>query len=338
MDINQIFVSLKMDAVCISDITGDNSHFYEIKLGPELTLNKFRAAVGELNFRLGSEHPPFLEVIPSSGVVRLQVIKSLPDDIDLITSSQRGLVSRSDFYLGKSYLGKPVAINMLENSNVLLAGTTGSGKSVALHTIIANSLLKNEPVEIFLGDSKLVEFKSYDHLPQVSCVAQSYLDHLAMLDTVQSIMENRFEMLQQAKLTHAEKIPALPRILVVIDEIADLIVQDRNHDWEFQTKMIAIAQKCRAAGISLVIATQRPSVNIISGIIKANFPTRIACRVSSKADSRVILDAPGAESLLGRGDAIIDSRENSKVRFKFAATSIANLFEYLRLPVPDLKG
>jgi DNA segregation ATPase FtsK/SpoIIIE, S-DNA-T family len=151
-------------------------------------------------------------------------------------------------------------------------------------------------------------------------------------------MENRFEMLQQAKLTHAEKIPALPRILVVIDEIADLIVQDRNHDWEFQTKMIAIAQKCRAAGISLVIATQRPSVNIISGIIKANFPTRIACRVSSKADSRVILDAPGAESLLGRGDAIIDSRENSKVRFKFAATSIANLFEYLRLPVPDLKG
>lgn len=320
MDINQIFENMKLDAKSINQISVENSTFYDIRLGNDISLLKFKRNVNEISFRLGIDFPPYLEIIPSEGIIRLQVVNSLPDDIDFVDNYHQTSLQRDEFFLGRDYFGKKITLNFAENSNLLLAGTTGSGKSMALHILVANCLLNpGANIELFLGDPKLVELSMYKDLPNVNYLANSYAEHLAMLDMITSIMNQRFEILKEMGEHNIDR-DLFPRIIVVIDELSDLVIQDKQHKDIFQTKLIAVAQKCRAAGINLIIATQRPSVDILPGALKANFPTRIACRVSSKVDSKVILDDFGAENLLGRGDAIINSTEHKMTRFKFATT------------------
>ena len=147
-----------------------------------------------------------------------------------------------------------------------------------------------------------------------------------MLEYLHRQMEDRYELLARHGVQQlAEKPGLFPQLLVVIDEVADLMLQDKTtRTKRFESLVVSLAQKCRAAGIYLVLATQRPSTDVLTGLIKANFPARISCKVATRVDSQVILDSPGAECLLGRGDAILQSPVNDRIRFQVAYTEAKN--------------
>jgi S-DNA-T family DNA segregation ATPase FtsK/SpoIIIE len=214
--------------------------------------------------------------------------------------------------LGQTDDGQNIWMDLSANPHMLVAGTTGSGKSVLLHNIVAN-MLHSDKCVIDLVDPKNIEFFKYEQLNNKDVrVYYSYEEALDLLDTLIAVMEKRYQLIRDGVTT-------FPPILIIIDELADLIMQDEG-DKPFFKKLCRLSQKCRAANISIILATQRPSVNIINGAIKANFPARIACRVSSRVDSRVILDQCGAEKLIGKGDSLLKDNFRDMQRFQVAYT------------------
>ncbi|MBO7556363.1 MAG: hypothetical protein J6T72_03080 [Alphaproteobacteria bacterium] len=227
-----------------------------------------------------------------------------------------GVVSSDEFknqkgalplYLGVDIAGKPVFADLAKMPHLLIGGTTGSGKSVALNCFILSLISIKKPSELkfVLIDPKRIEFSVYNN--------QSYLLGPVVTDNKQAAsvlkylvdeMERRYGLFEETMVRNIgeynDKGEFLPYIVCVIDEFADLISADKNVDDHVQR----LAQKARAAGIHLILATQRPSVDVVTGVLKANFPTRMAFKVASQFDSRTILDMPGAEDLLGRGDAL----------------------------------
>jgi hypothetical protein len=202
--------------------------------------------------------------------------------------------------------------------------------SSLLHTLIANALyvhaLRTRNVWLYLGDPKRVEFTDYEVASRGSLkgivrqVASSYDDVIAMLNGLYNMMELRYKMLQQYKMRSIEENPQkFPLVLCIIDEVSDLMGQQGSKK-ELEQLLVKLAQKGRAAGIFLVLSTQRPSVDVVTGLIKANFPGRIACKTASRKDSEVVLDRPGAETLLGRGDAVLQNMKHESVRFQVAYT------------------
>jgi DNA segregation ATPase FtsK/SpoIIIE, S-DNA-T family len=214
--------------------------------------------------------------------------------------------------------------------HLLVAGTTGSGKSVLLHSIIA-SLIKYVPdIRFALIDPKQVELSYYSNIKQL--LYPVVTDPATALDVLSDLveeMENRFSILHNAGVNNIETHNAreknkLPYLVLAIDEFSDLMQSSKKL---FQTKLCMLAQKARACGIHIIIATQRPSVDVITGIIKANFPSRISCKVTSLVDSRVVLDRGGAEKLIGRGDALINSIGLDMVRFQGAFIEVKEIEE-----------
>jgi S-DNA-T family DNA segregation ATPase FtsK/SpoIIIE len=207
--------------------------------------------------------------------------------------------------------------------HILIAGTTGSGKSGCINTILTSILLRSTPddVRLILIDPKRIELGYYESIPHLlTPVVSSPKEAAAVLRNVVGEMERRYERLSAVRarnLPEANRAfrsrgePALPYLLVVIDELADLMMISPQ---EVEDAVIRLAQKSRAVGIHLVLATQRPSVDVITGMIKANVPSRIAFAVSSQTDSRVILDQAGAESLLGQGDMLFKPLGTSRLQ------------------------
>ncbi len=214
--------------------------------------------------------------------------------------------------LGQKVAGDLMWIDLAATPHLLIAGTTGSGKSTVLHAIIAN-LMNYSKVNLVLIDPKSIEFQEYGKIPGCN-VSSSYEESLFALDGLIELMESRYALLKKGY-----SIEAFPFVVSIIDEFADLILQDDNK--QFFTKLCRLAQKCRGVKIHLVISTQRPSVNIIDGAIKANFPARIACRTASHIDSKIILDATGAEHLSGNGDALIRDQTHHLERFQAGYTN-----------------
>ncbi|MBQ6268492.1 MAG: DUF87 domain-containing protein [Bacteroidetes bacterium] len=231
--------------------------------------------------------------------------------------------------LGKTTSGEPYIADLTKLPHLLIAGATGSGKTVGIDTIITSLLYKKHPKQLkfIIIDPKKVEFQQYSVLskhflavsPEINSeIVTEPADAITVLQAAVEEMETRYEILASVgqrnikyyneevrsgafdhikDFTHRE----LPYIVVIIDELADLMMVSKK---EIETSIVRLAQKARAIGIHLIVATQRPSTDIITGTIKANFPSRIAYRVASKADSRVILDKYGAEKLLGNGDML----------------------------------
>jgi S-DNA-T family DNA segregation ATPase FtsK/SpoIIIE len=207
--------------------------------------------------------------------------------------------------------------------HILIAGTTGSGKSGCINTILTSILLRSTPddVRLILVDPKKIELSYYESIPHLlTPVVSSPKEAATVLANVVSEMDRRYERLSAVRarnLTEANRSlrsrgePALPYLLVVIDELADLMMISPQ---EVEDAVIRLAQKSRAVGIHLVLATQRPSVDVITGMIKANVPSRVAFAVSSQTDSRVILDQSGAESLLGQGDMLFKPLGTSRLQ------------------------
>ena len=216
--------------------------------------------------------------------------------------------------LGADVSGNPVVFDIEKMPHVLVAGTTGSGKSVCINSIIMSILYHAKPneVKLLLIDPKKVEFKVYKDIPHLCCrIVSDPKKAAGALNSAVNEMEKRFELIEEvgvrniagyneATKNDPEK-PYMPRLVIIIDEFADLMMTAKE---EVETAVVRIAQKARAAGIHLIIGTQRPSVDVITGLIKANIPSRIAFTVMSGIDSRTILDTVGAEKLCGRGDML----------------------------------
>jgi DNA segregation ATPase FtsK/SpoIIIE, S-DNA-T family len=241
----------------------------------------------------------------------------------LTSESFRKLQSKLSLALGLDVSGTPVTADLVKMPHLLVAGTTGSGKSVCITSLIACLAMKNSPDELKLAilDPKMVELIRFNGLPHLMGRVETQMDRmLAVLAWAIKEMEERYKKLEQVNardldvynlkmLRRGEK--SLPKVVIVIDELADLML---NETEKTESYLVRLAQMARAVGIHLIVATQRPSTDIVTGLIKANFPARISFMMASSVDSRVILDANGAESLMGKGDMLFLDPESAGLR------------------------
>lgn len=313
-NLNFVFKNLSLDAKCVNYYTTSSSSFYDVELGNNITIEKFCSLNKELQFRIKSFSPLYFKVLPEQGVVRIQDLKKSKSSLKFEDTFKSFSNENISIVLGQDYEENVLVTDFSQHPHTLIAGTTGSGKSNALHNIICNALL-NKNVDLFLSDSKGVEFSIYHTCSKVKMVSQSFDENVYMLNVLSNLMEKRFEIMKVLKVSTYKKVSNFRPVLVVLDEISDLILQDSKKT--FKNTLLKLSQKSRAAGIFIVAATQRPSVDVLSGVIKANFPARIALKTASPIDSKVILDDFGAETLQGNGDAIIKNHQYEHVRFRF---------------------
>jgi DNA segregation ATPase FtsK/SpoIIIE, S-DNA-T family len=216
--------------------------------------------------------------------------------------------------IGETANGADYVLNLNKAPHILVGGTTGSGKSVLLHTIISQIIetLPFQAVELYLGDPKLVEFAMYERSAQVCGIANTVAEHDQMLTEIIDMMEGRFKyMKDNGYKTLIDKI-LCPNVVVVIDEFGDLVL-DKKYGQQITEKIVKIVQLGRAAAITVILATQHPTTQVVDTRIKANCPTRIALKVSSAVNSRVVIDRMGAEKLKGRGHMLVMSPEASEL-------------------------
>jgi S-DNA-T family DNA segregation ATPase FtsK/SpoIIIE len=314
-----------VEATVIGQIAGPRVTRYELQLAPGTKVGKVAQLKDDLSYALATTEIRILAPIPGKQAVGVEVPNLSPNLVTLgdIYDELPQSASPVAVWLGKDISGAAVWADLARMPHLLIAGTTGSGKSGCINTILTSVLLRSTPdeVRLILVDPKRIELNHYESIPHLlTPVVSSPKEAAAVLLNVVTEMERRYERLSQVR---ARNLPEanrafrkrgeeeLPYLLVVIDELADLMMVSPQ---EVEDCVIRLAQKSRAVGIHLVLATQRPSVDVITGMIKANVPSRIAFAVSSQTDSRVILDQNGAESLLGQGDMLFKPLGTSKMQ------------------------
>lgn len=322
--LNDILSGLSIKATCIDAVRRRHIGFYDVKLSPGERVRSIESKATEIALHLKSKTNPVIKLIREEGVVRVQAVFSNPETIPFdslyANTTVRNGVPKGflPFLVGETHEGDPLWVDMAEHPHTLVAGETGSGKSVFLHLLIANAAQRKD-TKLYLIDPKRVEFSNYSKSKLITHISHEYSDTIATLKNLVSIMEQRYSLMAQMRMKSIKDAPSMfEKIVVIIDEAADLVMQQDKKEKEFESLVVRLAQKSRAAGIYLVLATQRPSVDVITGLIKANFPARIAFKVASKSNSRVIMDANGAETLLGKGDGIIKSANRDYIRFQGA--------------------
>jgi S-DNA-T family DNA segregation ATPase FtsK/SpoIIIE len=321
---NKVLTSLKLNAKCVHAEQNRHLAFFDLQLDNSTRVRKIEMFNREISLGLKSKTQPIIQTLSDKGVVRVKVAmgdsKVLP--LDHLLSKNVMPSGILPTLLGETDTGTPLWMDMSKNPHLLIAGTTGSGKSTLLHVIIEN-LINRDDTFLYLIDPKQgVEFGLYEKYKNTKVICE-YNDVLKNLQDLKNLMEKRFLKLKQLGLKSIEENPfVFNKYIVIIDEVSDIMLNDSSRKNPnknmFETLLVALAQKARAAGIYLVCATQRPSVDVLTGLIKANFPARISCKVNSAVDSKVILDSVGAESLLGRGDAILSNVTNGNIRFQSA--------------------
>jgi DNA segregation ATPase FtsK/SpoIIIE, S-DNA-T family len=314
-----------VEATVIGQISGPRVTRYELQLAPGTKVGKVANLKDDLSYALATTEIRILAPIPGKQAVGVEVPNLSPSVVTLgdIYDDLPATASPLSVWLGKDISGAAVWADLARMPHILIAGTTGSGKSGCINTILTSILLRATPDEarLILIDPKRIELNYYESIPHLlTPVVSSPKEASAVLLNVVTEMERRYERLSQLRarnLAEANRAlrkrgeEELPYLLVVIDELADLMMVSPQ---EVEDSIIRLAQKSRAVGIHLVLATQRPSVDVITGMIKANVPSRIAFAVSSQTDSRVILDANGAESLLGQGDMLFKPLGTSRLQ------------------------
>lgn len=332
--LNSTLQSLNLDAKCVAATEHRHFAFYDVKLGTKCPMTKISSRAREIALNLHSQSDPIIKLLRKEGLVRLQLVTGDPKPLPLLDLLKKhpkpeGILP---FLLGETDDGQVLWNDMAQNPHMLIAGSTGSGKSVLLHNLIANAINVGN-VKLFLVDPKGVEFSAYASPEMTSLVTQVVYDYAAVLEMLESIihiMDERYEMLKELGIQNIEQAPKLFKpILVIIDEVSELMLKDGKGK-RFENLILKLAQKSRAAGIYLVLATQHPSVKVLTGLIKANFAARMACKVSSRTDSQVVLDHPGAELLIGRGDAIIKNMAHDLVRLQVAYIDTKSVIWHFR--------
>jgi DNA segregation ATPase FtsK/SpoIIIE, S-DNA-T family len=304
-----------VDARVVGTVSGPHVTRYELRLGPGIKMSKVAQLKDDLAYALAAEHVRILAPIPGKQAVGVEVPNRVRKMVHLGDVFQAAPAKWSPLtvWLGKDIAGKAIGTDLAKQPHVLVAGTTGAGKSGCVNAMLSSILLHADPNEVrmVLVDPKRVELNHYEDIPHLltPVITSPRLAANALANLIKE-MEERYAIMSRAKtrsLVELNRVRVrdgdqpLPYILCVIDELADLMMVAPA---DVEDSIIRLAQKSRAVGIHLVLATQRPSADVITGMIKANVPARIAFAVSSQTDSRVILDQNGAESLLGQGDML----------------------------------
>ena len=314
-----------VDATVIGMVSGPRVTRYELQLAPGTKVSKVAALKDDLSYALATTEIRILAPIPGKQAVGVEIPSLSPNLVTLgdIFDDLPATASPLSVWLGKDISGAPVWADLARMPHLLIAGTTGSGKSGCINAILSSILLRATPdeVRLILIDPKRVELNYYESIPHLlTPVVSAPKEAAAVLANCVAEMERRYErlsVLRARNLPEANRAlrargeDPYPYLLVVIDELADLMMVSPQ---AVEDAIIRLAQKSRAVGIHLVLATQRPSVDVITGMIKANVPSRIAFAVSSMTDSRVILDGSGAESLLGQGDMLFKPLGTSRLQ------------------------
>ncbi len=358
---NRIVETLGNYKIQIDKITatiGPTITLYEIVPAPGIRISKIKNLEDDIALSLSALGIRIIAPIPGRGTIGIEVPNLNPE-----TVSMRSIISSTKFQeskyelpigLGKTISNEPYVVDLTRMPHLLVAGATGQGKSVGLNAIITSLLYKKHPAQLkfVLIDPKKVELTVYSkiekhYLAKLPDTEEPIItDTQKVIHTLNSLtieMDRRYTLLKEAHVRNIKEYNAkfisrrlnpekghryLPYIVLIIDEFADLIMTAGR---EIETPLTRLAQLARAIGIQLVIATQRPTTNIITGVIKANFPSRIAFRVTSMMDSRTILDTPGANQLIGRGDMLISSGSDlTRLQCAFIDTDeIDRITEYI---------
>ena len=307
----------KIDGEVVRTYSGPLVTTFEFKPAPNVKVSKILGLQDDLAMALSAETIRIQAPIPGRDVVGIEIPNANIDTIYLreILESDIFKESKSNLTvaLGKDIVGNAFVTDIKKLPHLLIAGTTGSGKSVGINAMILSLLYRNDPehLKLMLIDPKMLEFASYEDIPHlITPVITEPAKAIAALANMVGEMERRYRLMADARTKNIENYnekmkktgeEAFPYIVVVIDELADLMMSGGK---EVELSIARLAQKSRACGIHLIVATQRPSVDVVTGMIKANLPSRLSYRVGSRIDSKVILDAMGADSLLGRGDGL----------------------------------
>ena len=317
------FNNFGIEVKIVKAIVGPSITQFQILPTPGTKVSKIVNLSNDIALNLAAKDVRIEAPIPGKSLIGIEI----PNTVNELVTMKEVFVNDADnsplsVVLGKDVSGETIFTRIDKTPHLLIAGSTGSGKSVCVNTIITSILLKNKPdkVKLIMIDPKMVELSIYDGIPHLlTSVVTDPIKAADVLHKVVLEMENRYREFARARVRNMEgynKIAAkdsdykeLPYIVVIIDELADLMMVSSK---EVEESIARIAQKARAAGIHMIIATQRPSVDVITGVIKTNIPSRIAFAVSSSIDSRTILDKSGAETLLGKGDMLYLSADSSK--------------------------
>ena len=294
---------------------------YELEPAPGVKLNRIVALSDDIALTMKAQSVRIVAPIPGKGRVGVEVPNTQSTFVylkEVLASSEfQKSESKLTLALGKDIAGQPVMADLGEMPHLLIAGTTGSGKTVCMNCLILSMLFKATPNELkfLMVDPKMVELAPFNGLAHLLCpVVTDARKASVALNWVVNEMEERYQLLAKIGVRNIEaynqRQEKLPYIVVIIDELADLMNVARD---QIENAITRLAQLSRAVGIHLLLATQRPSVDVITGVIKANFPARISFKVASKVDSRTVLDMNGADKLLGRGDMLFLRPGESKL-------------------------
>jgi S-DNA-T family DNA segregation ATPase FtsK/SpoIIIE len=307
----------KIEGDVVRTYTGPVVTTFEFKPAPNVKVSKILNLQDDLAMALKAQTIRIQAPIPGKDVVGIEVPNEDTQTIYLKEMLESEIFQNSisplTMILGKDIVGKPFVTDLKKLPHLLIAGTTGSGKSVGINSMILSLLYKNSPdnLRLVMIDPKMLEFSMYNDIPHLlTPVITKASDAINALANMVSEMERRYTLMSKTKTKNIENYnekaknegyETMPYIVVVIDELADLMMTS-GKDVEYS--IARLAQMARASGIHLIVATQRPSVDVVTGLIKANLPSRLSYKVGQKIDSKIILDSMGAESLLGRGDML----------------------------------
>ncbi|MEO0651178.1 MAG: DNA translocase FtsK, partial [Planctomycetota bacterium] len=332
--------SFRVDATVVGSMIGPSVTMFELEVAQGTRMNRVTTLSSEIAAALKAQSVRIIAPIPGKSTIGIEVPngkRRLVRFSELI--SQDAYDSKKfalPLFLGMDAEGTPIVEDLAKMPHLLIAGQTGAGKSVCINTIIASLLMTRSPhdVQMIMVDPKMVELEMYSTVPHQMCPVVTDMKHATnvLLWAVEK-MEGRYDLFKNAKVRNIkgynslgedelkkrmgdefneERTPRhVPYIVIIIDEMADLMMISKK---EAENAITRLAQKSRAVGIHVIVATQRPSTDVITGVLKANLPTRIAFTVASKIDSRVILDAMGAEKLLGYGDMLYNPPQSSQLK------------------------
>lgn len=331
-DLESMFGHFNLDCKVVNIVRGPTITQFEMTIAEGIAVNKIKSLADNVALRLKAPTVRIVAPIPGKGTIGIEVPNRETEVVNL-----RSIIEHPDYeritkgmflplLLGKDVAGTPLVSDLTKMPHFLVAGTTGSGKSVCINSVIASLLLFHTPDEcrLILVDPKMVEMKDYENIPHLmSDVITDMRKVVAVLDWACNRMDERYNLLSHYKVRQIKEFNGLSRehieenlpegktmedieykmpfIVLIVDEFSDLMMTGAK---EIERYIIRLAQKSRAVGIHVILATQKPNVTVITGLIKANMPTRVAFRVTSQVDSRTILDSNGAEKLLGQGDML----------------------------------
>ncbi len=316
-DLIEKLAHFNIDGDVVRTYAGPVVSTFEFKPAANIKVSKILGLQDDLAMALRAQTIRIQAPIPGKDVVGIEIPNKTVETIYLREMLESKLFQEAasplTLILGKDIVGNPFITDLKKLPHLLIAGTTGSGKSVGINSMILSLLYKNSPdqLRLLMIDPKMLEFSVYNDIPHLlTPVITKPKEAISALNNMVSEMERRYQLMSETRTKNienfnekakSEKRDPLPYIVVIIDELADLMMTS-GKDVEYS--IARLAQMARASGIHLIVATQRPSVDVVTGLIKANLPSRISYKVGQKIDSKIILDGMGAESLLGRGDML----------------------------------